>query len=598
MASASSLITHNHDILVIGAGGAGLMATLSAIRSAEEAGKSFSIACISKVPPTRSHTVAAQGGINAALGNLGEDRWQWHMYDTVRGGDWLGDQDAIAYMCQHAAEAVRTLEQWGVPFSRADNGMIDQRIYGGQSTQYGKGGFAHRACYAADRTGQAILHTLYQQSLKGGCQFFVEYLVLDLLMDEGVCRGALALEIETGVIHVFRAHAVILATGGYGQVYQASTSSSICTGDGNAMVLRAGLPLQDMECVQFHPTGLHGSGLLITEAARGEGGYLLNKEGERFMYRYAPSYGELASRDIIARAMATEIAQKRGCGEHADHLYLSLTHLPKEILEKKLPTVREIAKNFARIDPACDPIPVLPTVHYTMGGIPVSLQGQALDAENTPVPGLYAAGEAACVSVHGANRLGCNSLLDLIVFGKLAAHTAVNGINATSHKPLNASSYEGSLGRLARIRTAKGYSTVASLRKEMKDAMAEHAGVFRTKALLESGERVIHMLYHAFDADLLVRDRGMHWNTEVIEALELENLLLQSIVTLASAHSRKESRGAHYREDHPDRNDKKYLHHILCSLNHKGEPQLTTRPVRIGEGEEEVPSFPPEKRGY
>jgi succinate dehydrogenase / fumarate reductase flavoprotein subunit len=570
MPKAYPLTFHQYDLLLIGAGGAGLMAAMEAGRTGKK------VACISKVPPTRSHTVAAQGGINAALGNVTKDDWRWHMYDTIRGGDWLGDQDAIAFMCERAPAAIIELEQMGLPFSRQADGRLAQRVYGGQSTEFGKGGLAYRACHVADRTGHAILHTLYQQSLKSGVRFFEEFLALDLMMEGNVCRGVLAWDVVQGGLHVFSAGAVILATGGYGQAYATTSSSSICTGDGGGMALRAGLSLQDMEFVQFHPTGLYGSGLLITEAARAEGAYLLNGRGERFMERYAPTYKELASRDVIARAMAKEIAEGRGCGAKKDHIHLSLTHLDAGQIRKHLPTVCSVAKTFARVDATTAPIPILPTVHYTMGGIPTDLHGKVIGAE-----GLYAVGEAACVSVHGANRLGCNSLLDLIVFGKEAArHAAENVAGAGEAKEV---SYAPLLARFDAKRHAKGGVSVSRVRQEMQRIMAHHAGVFRTEEQLTQGLNALKNL----ERDYRVEDQSLQFNNSLVEAVELENLYGQALATLTLALARKESRGAHYREDFPKRDDAGFMRHGLY-----GEAGVSSLPVREGQG------VVPEVRGY
>ncbi len=578
-------LTHFFDVIVIGAGGAGLMATMTASQHG------LSVACISKAPPTRSHTVAAKGGVNAALGNVSEDHWHWHMYDTIRGSDWLADQDAVEFMCRNAAKAIRQLEHLGVPFSRDENGKLYQRKYGGQSTEFGKGPLAYRAVSAADRTGHAILHTLYQRCLAQQCQFFSDYFVIDLLKNhEGACVGVSAWNIAEGTLHHFRAHAVILATGGYGQAYKTNTSSSICTGDGNAMVLRAGLPLQDMEFIQFHPTGLYGAGFLITEAARAEGGYLTNSDGERFMERYAPKYLDLASRDVIARAISTEISAGRGVGAHKDHVYLHIAHLGERVIREKLPTVYEIAQQFARVDPTKDPIPVAPSCHYTMGGIPTLWSGEVLDGANTSVPGLYAIGEAASVSVHGANRLGCNSLLDIIVFGQ-----AVGELLSRTLPPHQAHSrpMEGGFDLLHHLQSRKGTESIMAIHQDMQRTMDRYAGVFRTEAMLTEGINTLSAL-HTRAQHAALHDHGLVWNNDLLEALELENLLLQAQATLHSARYRTESRGAHYREDFPTRNDGEWLYHSLVTQ----DMRLSKRNVRLTPLSNDVPSFPPEIRGY
>lgn len=583
--AAFPITTHYYDIIVIGAGGAGLMATLTASR------KGFSVACLTKVHPTRSHTVAAQGGINAALGNVTEDNWHWHMYDTVRGSDWLGDQDAIAFMCRQAPHAIRQLEQMGVPFSRDVTGKIYQRTYGGQSTHFGKGGFAYRACSAADRTGQAILHTLYQQSLAQRCQFFIDYFTLDLIFDQGQCRGVLAWDMAEGGLHLFQAQAVILATGGHGQIYKTNTSSSICTGDGNAMALRAGLGLQDMEFVQFHPTGLYGQGFLITEAARAEGGFLTNAKGERFMQHYAPKYGDLASRDVIARAIATEIAEGRGAGAQKDHVYLNLQHLKAEDIRNKLPTVLETAQTFAGINPSEAPIPVAPSCHYTMGGIPTNLQCEA-------APGLLAVGETACVSVHGANRLGCNSLLDIIVFGQAAAeHLATTLTPGAFHPRLPSHATEPALASLANKLAAQGDVSTSHIRKEVQKTMDIYAGVFRNALLLEAGIMRLEDLANRINS-IKIRDKSLLWNNELLEVLELHNMFLLVRATLFSAQQRTESRGSHYREDFPTRNDKEWLSHSLVRMDENAGFTFSIRKVRMETGMEGVEKIAVEKRVY
>ena len=583
---------HTYDIVIVGAGGAGLMAALHAAK------QGFSVACISKVHPTRSHTVAAQGGINAALGNISEDNWQWHMYDTIRGSDWLGDQDAIEYMCSQAASTIRNLEQMGLPFTRNAAGKIYQRVYGGQSTHFGKGKLAHRACSVADRTGQAIVHTLYQQALSQRVEFFVDYVSLDLIMDqEGSCKGVTAWSLEDGTLHNFQSHYVMLATGGHGQIYATNTSSSICTGDGNAMALRAGLALKDMEFVQFHPTGLYGSGLLITEAARSEGAYLTNSEGERFMQSYAPSYGDLASRDVIARAMATEIAQGRGCGEEKNYLHLHLEHMDAEMIKHKLPTVLETTKTFAGIDPRYDPIPVSPACHYTMGGIPTNRHAEVLDADGTIISGLIAIGETACMSIHGANRLGCNSLLDIIVFGKAAVEHITEKLSPrTPHSALPAALLDKSYIRFDALRSNKSDISSAPLRHKLQQIMEKYAGVFRNEAMLTEGIEALSSVEMQLK-DLNVKDSSLMWNTELLEALELQNMVALAKVTLFAAKQRTESRGAHYREDYPNRYDEEWLAHSMVSLQ-DGNCHFAKMPVRFTRIDGSESSFLPEVRAY
>ena len=589
------LIDHSCDVVVIGAGGAGLRATFGLA----EAG--FSTACVTKVFPTRSHTVAAQGGISAALGNMGPDDWRWHMYDTVKGSDWLGDQDAIEYMCKEAADAVVELEHYGVPFSRTEDGRIYQRPFGGMTTNFGEG-TAQRTCAAADRTGHAMLHTLYQQSLKHDAEFYIEYFAIELIMEDGACRGVVAIDLATGRLHRFRAHQVILATGGYGRAYFSCTSAHTCTGDGNAMVLRAGLPLQDMEFVQFHPTGIYGAGMLITEGSRGEGGYLSNSEGERFMERYAPNAKDLASRDVVSRAMTVEIREGRGVGEDKDHIFLHLEHLGPEVIEERLPGIAESARIFAGVDITKAPIPVLPTVHYNMGGVPTNYNGQVVtlkdgDAESV-VPGLMAVGEAACVSVHGANRLGSNSLLDLVVFGRSAARFCAETMQpGAPHANLPDDAGENSVARIDAMRNACGSRPTSEIRLEMQRIMQNHAAVFRTGETLKEGVKLLHKTYQSF-ADVHVSDRSLIWNTDLIETLELENLLLNAITTINSAANRLESRGAHAREDYPDRDDENWMKHTFSWIVEDGTVSFDYRPVHQNTLTDEVEAIPPKARVY
>ncbi|QIZ21158.1 succinate dehydrogenase flavoprotein subunit [Candidatus Pelagibacter giovannonii] len=589
--SSYKIIDHEYDVVVLGAGGSGLRAAVGL----SEAG--LKTACISKVFPTRSHTSAAQGGISASLGNMGEDDWRWHMYDTVKGADWLGDQDSIEYLCKEAPAAVIELEKYGVPFSRTDDGKIYQRPFGGMTKNYGNG-IVQRTCAAADRTGHAILHTLYGQALKHNTEFFIEYFALDLLMKDGECKGLIAWNLNDGTIHRFRAHSTIIATGGYGKAYYSATSAHTCTGDGNAMVLRAGLPLQDMEFVQFHPTGIYGHGTLISEGVRGEGGYLVNSKGERFMERYAPKAKDLASRDVVSRSMSIEINEGRGVGKEQDHVHLHLSHLDKSIIESRLPGITEAARLFANVDVTKEPIPVVPTVHYNMGGIPTNYKAEVLSGNDSEtVPGLMAIGEAACVSVHGANRLGSNSLIDLVVFGRAAAKRAAEIVKpGTPHEDIGETETKKCLERFDKLRNSSGENSTAELRLSMQKTMQSKCAVFRTQKTLKEGVDNIRKAYDGMES-ISVKDKSLVFNTDLVETLEFDNLIRQAITTVDSAYNRQESRGAHAREDFPKRDDEKFMQHTIAWCNGK-DTKIGYRPVTKTTLTNEVQYFPPQERVY
>lgn len=590
-----TIINHEYDVVVVGAGGAGLRATFGMAQ------KGLRTACISKVFPTRSHTVAAQGGVAAALGNMGEDDWRWHMYDTIKGSDWLGDQDAIEYMCREAIPAIIELEHYGVPFSRTQDGKIYQRPFGGMTTNFGEG-TAQRTCAAADRTGHAMLHSLYSQSLRWDAEFFVEYFAIDLIMEDGVCHGVITIDMATGHIHVFRSHMLVLATGGYGRAFFSATSAHTCTGDGGAMVARAGLGLQDMEFTQFHPTGIYGAGCLITEGVRGEGGFLTNSKGERFMERYAPNAKDLASRDVVSRSMTMEIRAGLGVGEHQDHIYLNLMHLGPEVIHERLPGISESARIFAGVDVTKEPIPVIPTVHYNMGGVPTNYHAEVMQIKdgdpNTVVPGLMSIGEAACVSVHGANRLGSNSLLDLVVFGRSAANRCEEVVEKNAmHKTISDDSLNNALARIERLLNMQGKRSTAEVRLDMQHTMQTHAAVFRTDESLKEGIEKLELIAKDMN-NLHVTDKSLVWNTDLIETLELENLMLLAMSSIKCAYNRKESRGAHAHEDYPDRNDKEWMKHTYSIIDDNYQVKFDYRPVNMFTLTDECEVIPPQKRVY